>query len=223
MQVYIPTKDYNDVLDIQTDIRKETGSLVNRADIVVDLLAEALKQRKLNGQSGNHTKNEVATFNAWETLDKSSLKHIRENIVEKVQNGEVSALKVLQAIVSFQKVFSPGGNEKGVKDLIMEAALEEWQKEGVGTAIWKGNFYIESCETGVSYDFGDDPVLAELEAKKKEAEKAVKQRQEFLKNVRQPDSIKGIEPQTELHGDELIELRPPVKKSKTSLKFTLKK
>lgn len=167
---------------------------------------------------------EIVQFHNWLDLAKSNVGDIREHLSKEVYLGNVDPIKLLIAINSFSKVFIGAGRDKGVKGLIMEAAVEEFQKSyGSGKHMIQ-NFEVEQAETGVKYNYSNDPVWQELNDELKVAQERIKAREERLKAAKKPDILKGEEYDTEIHKStgEMITIEPPIKTSTTVLKCTLK-
>lgn len=155
-------------------------------------------------------------------LNKSGVEAIKQSIFNRVENGDLDPLQVQAAISFYQKVFE-GDDKKdnGLKHLIKKHALNEFSKHQVKELMIQ-SYKVEEAEVGVKYDYSHDTVWEELMKVEKAAAENRKSREELLKGVPRPDALKGIKPMTELRGDEIIELYPPVKTSTTALKFTLK-
>lgn len=104
-----------------------------------------------------------------------------------------------------------------IRDGIQEEVLKEHSKHGAKTIDLFG-FKIEQAEVGVKYDFSNcnDDKLIDLEKEMEELNNKIKLRKEYLK------SIQGHEQLVDEDGVVSV-IKPPIKSSKTSLKFTLKR
>lgn len=163
---------------------------------------------------------------SWIPTKASDLDVLRNEIISAVHRGEISAIEMIAIAKTYNKLIEGDNKQKnGIADQLMELAIEEFHKYGKGEKVSKLIFDIEESEAGVKYDFSRDPVWVQLNAQALELKAKIKDREEFLKTVRKPDAIRGIEPQTELDEEsgELITLYPPTKSSTTTLKFTTRK
>lgn len=149
-------------------------------------------------------------------LSKKDAEGFRLSIVEKVENGEVDALRVNMAIAFLNKVFEGDDNKKnGLKHLTKEYAISEFDKYSQKQLEVSG-FKIEKAETGVQYDCSQDAKWNELVTQEKEIAEKRKARESFLKALKEPTNI------VDEDSGEMVKVFPAIKKSTTSLKFTLK-
>lgn len=150
------------------------------------------------------------------TLNKQDAEAFRLSIVEKVENGEADALKINMAMSFLNKVFEGDDNKKnGLRHLIKEHAISEFDKYSQKQLDVAG-FKIEKAETGVQYDCSQDAKWCDLSRKEKEIGEKRKEREAFLKSLKEPVNI------VDEDSGEMEKIYPAVKKSTTSLKFTLK-
>lgn len=152
----------------------------------------------------------------------SDIDTLRDQLIQQVKDGHFSALDMIAIGKTYELIVK--GDEKkgnGIIDQLLEIALSElsqYGKEPVKRLI----FDISQIESGTTYDYSHDPVWNKLNTALTAAKESLKKREEVLKNVPRADPLKGIEPMTELDKEtgEYFELRPPVKTSKTTLKFS---
>jgi hypothetical protein len=113
---------------------------------------------------------------------------------------------------------------KCLEDLIKQLTSNSIYKECLTTEASKYgktfehlNAKFEIKEMGVKYDFGacGCPIMNDLLSQQSELEKAIKERQTFLKSI----PAQGLQT---LIDDEVITLYPPTKTSTTSISVTLK-
>ena len=152
----------------------------------------------------------------------SDIDVLRNQLIQQVRDGHFSALDMI-AIGKTYELIVKGDDKKGngILEQLLGLALSElsqYGKEPVKRLI----FDITQIESGTTYDYSQDPVWNKLNLALTDAKESLKKREELLKNVPRPDPLKGIEAMTELDKEsgEYFELRPPVKTSKTTLKFT---
>lgn len=162
-------------------------------------------------------------------LSKASIKHQRALIVEAVETGKVDALQVTVAAKAISKIFEGDKDDPGVLGLIKSFALTELDKfKNSKTIVYGAD--VSSFETGVQYDYSNDPIWNDLQNRMEALKTLTKQHEELLKNL--PDTsklaphevdeaalVRLIDPNT---GEEYKPNRP-IKTSTTSLKISFPK
>jgi len=124
---------------------------------------------------------------------------------------EAADTNLLALVVAAQRV---GEYVNAFTARLRPAALKELEATGQKNYPVNGA-KVESAETGVSYDYSADLLWQELNEKYLEAQAALKEREATLKTVKTPY------PQVLESSGEAFTVRPPIKKSTTSLKITL--
>lgn len=127
---------------------------------------------------------------------------------EIVQGGEVALLPlIVQAsrAQTYLEAFIAGLKPGGLKE------AQSYNDRNLAIQGAK----IGITETGVSYDYSADAQWQELNAAVKAATEKRKEREEFLK------ALKGVMQVVNEDTGEVQEVRPPVKKSTTSISVTL--
>lgn len=140
--------------------------------------------------------------------------HYVTSIVESVESGEVNPIDVFVNLKKVEKVID--GVMKS--SVVQNAVTREYQKYNTREVDFKG-VTISQSEAGVKFDYSgcQDPVILELEEKKKEIDERLKERQKFLKNI-PPEGMTIIDENT----GEVITLYPPSRSSSTIIKATVK-
>lgn len=149
-------------------------------------------------------------------ISKQSVESVRQEIAQKVIDGEIDPIKVMASVKFYQKVFE-GDDKKnnGLTHLIKNYVVDDLQKDPSRKDYF--GFKVEVGETGVNYNFSNcnDEELKDLLEAEKELKEKIKDRQDFLK------TIKGHLDIITSNG-EAVKIFPPAKFSSTSAKFTLK-
>lgn len=134
-----------------------------------------------------------------------------DNIIESVKNGEASPLETLVLLKALEKA-----SERIIKEIrenIITAAEKYPEKsfEFAGAMLEKG-------EVGVKYDYATcgDPVYEQRQSILDAAKTLVDERTAFLRALKQPITI------IDEGSGEVITIRPPEKKSTTSVKVTIR-
>ena len=142
---------------------------------------------------------------------KESLAMFIQKTIDAVKSGNENPLHLAIKLKYIELSLS------GIKDGIKDDLLTEFAKHGAKSIEILG-FKVEHGEVGTKYDFADcdDDELKLLEAQTEEISDRVKKRKEFLK------AIQGHLQQVDDDGVVTI-IKPPIKSSTTSLKFTLKR
>jgi len=106
-----------------------------------------------------------------------------------------------------------------IKPTLDELAREEAEKYGAKEFEEKG-LKIILAENGTTYDYSgcNDPVLQDLQIKADILNQRVKERQEWLKTLKEPKSVSYTD---EDGGSASVMVNPPIKSSKSGLKVSL--
>lgn len=134
-----------------------------------------------------------------------------DQVIESVKNGEENPLKVLVQLKAFEKCSDR--IQKEIKDNYM---IEAGKYPG-DSFEFMGN-QVQKAENGVKYDYAStgDPVYLQRLKVFQEAEKQLKEREQFLKAVKTPFSLLD-----EGTGEVSI-ISPPMRTSSSGLKITIK-
>lgn len=132
-------------------------------------------------------------------------------LIDEVRNGEVNALDLHIKLTAMKKAFDT------VKDQIADLVLKEAEKYGQKTFMHQSS-QISISELGTKYDFGNckDPVLNELYNQENVLSSAIKDRETFLKALKEKMIY------TDPDSGEITEIFPPIKSSTTGVKIILK-
>lgn len=152
-------------------------------------------------------------------ISKDLIDQERQRIKEAIDNGELDALQLSTVMAMYNKLFEGDFRKNnGLKHLIKEAALDEFDKYAGEKEIAKGDCHITKAEVGAKYDYCNcnDPIWNDLDKKEQEIKKEKKDREKFLKAIKGREMI--VDPDT----GEMVEVFAPVKTSTTSLKFSFK-
>jgi hypothetical protein len=133
-----------------------------------------------------------------------------EQITNSLLEGLTDPLKVHLQVKCMEDFIKQITSNSVYKDLIVTEAIK------YGKTFEHHNAKFEIKEAGVKYDFQNcnDPILKELEDKFSILDTEVKERQKFLKSIKESVEV--------LIGDEIVTLYPPVKTSTTSVTVNLK-
>lgn len=149
-------------------------------------------------------------------VSRQSAETIRQQLFDRVENGEVDAVKLISFKKYVDKIYD-GDDKKnnGLNHLIKDKVLSEIENDPARRE-WYG-FEVTVKEAGATYiyDSCNDPELAELLEKKAELDKEIKERQEFLRSLKGGFNIITKD-------GESVTVYPPAKKSTTSPTFKLK-
>ena len=158
----------------------------------------------------------------------SSAKAIAHKVFEDVTEGRISAVTAIEAFALMSKVHAE------LKDMVDESGkismtgliCEEISinAEGKKEFITPKGTKFKLAETGTKYDYASsgDPLYNNLSAKKKELDKEIKKREEFLKSISDFIIMSIPDPTT----GELLEnitITAPTKTSNSSYTVTLLK
>lgn len=152
----------------------------------------------------------------------SDIDALRNQLIQQVHDGKVSALDMIAIGKTYQQIIN-GDDKKGngILDQLLDLALDELGQFGK-EKVTKLIFEVSQIEAGTKYDYSKDPIWNKLKLAEEAAKEYREQREQLLKNAPRPDILKGIKAMTELDQDtgEYFDLLPPIKTSKTTLKFT---
>jgi hypothetical protein len=142
---------------------------------------------------------------------KQEVETFARQLIRSVESGEVSALQIAATLKMIDKV-SEKFNEATKESQLREANLYPEKK------ISMFGFEIEKAEVGTRYDYSTcgDPIYNQRLQIFQEAQKQLKEREEFLKGVKESLTLVDEE------SGETARVRPPLKKSNEGLKFSLK-
>lgn len=144
-------------------------------------------------------------------LSKQQNLSLAHAIVDMVENGEANPLTVFLQLKSIEAVC------KEAKEKINQWALQEAERHGTKSFEYMGA-KVDIAELGTKYDYsgcGDviwESINAEIESRKYN----IKEREDFLKTLK--GSMEIVNPSD----GEIYKVVPPVKRSTTGLKITLK-
>lgn len=144
---------------------------------------------------------------------KEQRKSFVSNIVNRMNNGDISALNVHIQVKCMEDIIKQLLASPEYKIFVLDEASKH-----DGNRFELHNSEVSIKETGVRYDYVPcgDPVYMQLAKKFALAQEALKEREDFLKKIPK----KGLEI---LHEDgELIKIYPPYKSSTTSVVISLK-
>jgi hypothetical protein len=145
------------------------------------------------------TTDQIATF----------VRHVKDEIL----SGEYNPLDVIVQLRAAQKALEVLNFDPEIED----AVSKEYAKHGQKTLKWNGADIVEK-ETGTRYDYSgcSDAKLVELKQAETLAAEARKDREAFLKTLKEPVTL--VDEST----GAIETVNPPVKMSKTSICVTLK-
>jgi hypothetical protein len=151
----------------------------------------------------------VTNLSLFET-SKQERQIFAEQITNSLLEGLTDPLKVHLQVKCMEDFIKQITSNSVYKDLIVTEAVK------YGKTFEHHNAKFEIKEAGVKYDFQNcnDPILKELEDKFSILDTEVKERQKFLKSIKESVEV--------LIGDEIVTLYPPVKTSTTSVTVNLK-
>lgn len=134
-----------------------------------------------------------------------------DQVIQAVQNGEVNPLKIRIWLKTMEEIIDR------VKKETNEHQLKEADKYTERSFEYAGA-KIEKSELGTKYDYSicNDPVHIQLKKLLEEADKQLKERETFLKSLREPLII------VDEGSGEVVKVSPPSKKSTTGLKVSIK-
>jgi len=141
---------------------------------------------------------------------KDEIQNFSIKIISELESGRINPLDLLKQIKCFEKVIEQ------TKDTLSKMAREEAEKYGAKNFDFKG-VKIELAEVGTKYDYSkcNDFVMAKVSEDLAKLNETKKQRETFLKSLKDPISLIDEE-----SGD-VFQILPPVKSSSSSLKVTI--
>ena len=146
-----------------------------------------------------------------EQISKASIQYLATKVVDNVcLTGNI--IQLAENLAKMDLLIKEIKDNPNYKDYI----LNEVSKYGNSHVTASGT-KLEVAEVGTKYDYtkSNDPELKELEEQKAIIDFKIKERQTFLKSLKQPMEV--------LFSDELVTLYPPAKTSTTSIKTTISK
>jgi len=134
-----------------------------------------------------------------------------DQIIEAVKEGEANPIEVVMIMKAFEKV------SERVQKEIKENVLTEASKYPENSFELFGN-KVEKAELGTKYSYANcgDPVYMRRTQILAEAQEQVKERETFLKAIKQPITIIDDE------SGEIVTVQAPVKTSTTGIKITIR-
>src|SRR3990167_1823243 len=153
----------------------------------------------------------ISTLTNFHT-SKEGIDRFVAQVVSEVRDGVYNPLQLKIFLKAIQK--SCEELEKQTNDL----SLTEAEKHGLRSFEIMGN-KVELSELGVSYDYNacNDIVWIHLDEKIKKLAEEKKEREKFLKTITQTMGIANEETE-----GETVYINPPIKKSTSGLKITIK-
>lgn len=141
---------------------------------------------------------------------KDEIRNFAQRLRNELDGGTVNPLELVRLNKSIEAVF------KDIKTELDALALAEAEKYGAKTFEAFG-MKITVGENGTSYDYDNcqDPKYIDLKTRLDQLQQKIKDRQEFLKAIKAPETL--IDEET---GDVCV-VNPPIKKSTTGLKISL--
>ena len=142
---------------------------------------------------------------------KSQVSEYKNLIRSSVEEGEVNPLVFLKQVTALEQLTKELKGDVVIKDIILEEA-ERYNKKSFDD--FGANFQIK--EVGTKYDFSvcNDAVWEELEQKSKAIAEAKRERENFLKTIRNGNEVFGADG---------VQLEAPRKSSTTQVVITLNK
>ena len=144
-------------------------------------------------------------------LSKEQNLSLANKIIQDVEQGTVNPLTTFLQIKSIEDVC------KKAKEGINKWSLEEAQKHGAKSFDYMGA-KVEVSELGTKYDFSNcgDVIWESLNRQVESLKEQLKDRETFLKTLK--GELEIVNPD----GGEIYKVHPPVKRSTTGLKITLR-
>jgi hypothetical protein len=146
-------------------------------------------------KSGPHTGDQILEF--------------QNEILDSVTNGFEDPLFLLIKLKAFAKAMD------GAIDSIQEYALSEAQKHGKSFAIYGAKVEIKEMGTKWYFDKTGDPIIARIANQKDQISKEEKDRQSFLKTLKEKVSFLDEE------SGEVFTVYPARKESKTGIAISI--
>jgi hypothetical protein len=133
----------------------------------------------------------------------------QNEILDSVTNGFEDPLFLLVKLKAFTKAMD------GAIDSIQEFALSEAQKHGKSFAIYGAKVEVKEMGTKWYFDKTGDPIIARIAEQKDQIGKAEKDRQAFLKTLKEKVSFLDEE------SGEVFTVYPARKESKTGIAISI--
>jgi hypothetical protein len=133
----------------------------------------------------------------------------QNEILDSVTNGFEDPLFLLVKLKAFTKAMD------GAIDSIQEFALSEAKKHGKSFAIYGAKVEVKEMGTKWYFDKTGDPVIARIAEQKDQISKAEKDRQAFLKTLKEKTSFLDEE------SGEVFTVYPAKKESKTGIAISI--
>jgi hypothetical protein len=133
----------------------------------------------------------------------------QNEILDSVTNGFEDPLFLLVKLKAMSKALD------GAIDSIQEFALSEAQKHGKSFAIYGAKVEVKEMGTKWFFDKTGDPVIARIAEQKDQIGKAEKDRQSFLKTLKEKTSFLDEE------SGEVFTVYPARKESKTGIAISI--
>jgi len=133
----------------------------------------------------------------------------QNEILDSVTNGFEDPLFLLVKLKAFTKALD------GAIDSIQEFALSEAQKHGKSFAIYGAKVEVKEMGTKWYFDKTGDPIIARIAEQKDQIGKAEKDRQAFLKTLKEKTSFLDEE------SGEVFTVYPARKESKTGIAISI--
>jgi len=133
----------------------------------------------------------------------------QNEILDSVTNGFEDPLFLLVKLKAFTKALD------GAIDSIQEYALSEAQKHGKSFAIYGAKVDVKEMGTKWFFDKTGDPIIARIAEQKDQIGKAEKDRQSFLKTLKEKVSFLDEE------SGEVFTVYPARKESKTGIAISI--
>jgi hypothetical protein len=133
----------------------------------------------------------------------------QNEILDSVTNGFEDPLFLLVKLKAFTKALD------GAIDSIQEYALSEAQKHGKSFAIYGAKVEVKEMGTKWFFDKTGDPIIAQIAEQKDQIGKAEKDRQAFLKTLKEKTSFLDEE------SGEVFTVYPARKESKTGIAISI--
>lgn len=147
-------------------------------------------------------------------ITKSEQTNAAQTIINRIKDGEVDPISTYATIKAVVEALSLVLKDKDVVRLTI-SGVEQY---GPGGTTYRGA-KMSVCETGVRYNFSDcgDPIWNELSVQKTEIEARLKERETFLRGIKDPQTI--IINET----GEVVTVYGPSRTSSNSVKITFAK
>jgi hypothetical protein len=143
----------------------------------------------------------------------SEIRGLTEALTDAVLQGNSNPLSVYLIIKALRKSI------EDAEKIIAPIAVDESFNYNANEKIVVNSCELRRMESGVRFDYSEcgDPILAELYAQNAELKKKISDREELLKKIK--ENLVTIDVRT----GEVIEIKPPVKRSTTTLHVTYPK